>query len=77
MTAQGRNVLRDALALAPSERAVLVEEILSSFDHAATVEIDAAWAKEAEARIDAYDRGEMGSISVREAFEGLERRDRQ
>jgi len=29
--------------------------------------IDAAWAEEAEARIDAYDRGELKSISLEES----------
>jgi putative addiction module component (TIGR02574 family) len=50
-------ILEDALALPPTERAALVEEILSSFDFPSRHEVDALWASEVEDRIDAYDRG--------------------
>jgi putative addiction module component (TIGR02574 family) len=59
MTDQSRKVLADALGLPPIERAALVEELLSSFDFPARREIDALWAREAEDRIDAYERGEL------------------
>jgi len=56
MSPRSKEVLADALNLSPVERAELVEEILSSFDFPARREIDALWAREAEDRLDAYDR---------------------
>ncbi len=59
MTPQGQRVLRDALDLTPIDRAELIEQVLASFDRLARHDIDAAWAQEAEDRIDAYERGEI------------------
>jgi putative addiction module component (TIGR02574 family) len=73
MTPQSEQVLRDALALTPSERAELVEQILASFEFPARKDIDAAWAREAEARIDAYERGEIKSAPAEEVFKGIDR----
>lgn len=56
-----------ALALPPVERAGLIEDLLASFDESARTRIDAAWAKEAEARLDAYERGELTTISHEES----------
>ena len=53
MTPTAEIVLAEALTLSPSERAELVEELLSSFDFPARHEIDVAWASEVEERIDA------------------------
>ena len=38
-------------------------------------EIDAAWAKEAESRIDAYDAGMIEDVPVSKVFEEIERKD--
>jgi hypothetical protein len=46
---------------------------MSSFDSAARDGIDALWAREAEDRIDAYERGEMSSSSAQEVFERIDR----
>ena len=73
MTAQGKKILADALALPPTERASLVEEILSSFDFPSRQEVDQLWANEVEDRIDAYDRGEMPSHSAEEVFDRIDR----
>ena len=61
MTQKARDVLNQALSLSPLERAEIVEELLASFDRPERKEIDAAWAKEAEDRLNAYDRGEIGA----------------
>ncbi len=61
MTPQSEQVLREALGLPPIDRTELVEQILASFEFPAREDIDAAWAQEAEDRIDAYERGEIGS----------------
>jgi putative addiction module component (TIGR02574 family) len=73
MTEQSRKVLSDALALPPIERAELVEQLLTSFDFPARADVDAAWAAEAEQRIDAYDRGEMSASPADEVFDRLNR----
>lgn len=76
VTTQGKKVLADALALPPTERASLVEEILSSFDFPSCDEVDVLWAREAEDRIDAYERGEMRSIPAQEVFDRIDRQQR-
>lgn len=73
MIAQSKKVLADALALPLTERALLVEEILSSFDSPSRQEVDALWAKEVEDRINAYERGEMRSIAAQEVFDRIDR----
>ena len=73
MTAESKKVLDGALALPPAERALIVEEILSSFDFPSRQEVDALWAREAEDRIDAYDRGEMRSSPAQEVFDRIDR----
>ena len=55
----GEQILNQALELPPVERAELVEQLLSSFEFPSRSRIDSLWAKEAEDRIDAYDRGEI------------------
>jgi putative addiction module component (TIGR02574 family) len=66
-----RDILTQALQLPPVERAELVEEILASFEFPDRQQIDAAWADEAEARIDAYDRGEVEGFPAQETFRRL------
>jgi len=73
MKAQTNQVLKNAIDLPPVERAELVEKILSSFDCPSRQEIDALWMKEAEERIDAYDRGEITATSASEVFEKIDR----
>ena len=73
MTPQSEQVLRDALALTPTERAELVEQILASFEFPARKAIDAAWAREAEARIDAYERGEIKTVPADDVFNEIDR----
>ena len=73
MTVQTQQVLEKAIHLPPVERAELVEQILSSFDHPSRDKIDALWAKEAEDRIDAYDQGKIKAISASQVFERINR----
>ena len=40
------------------------------------VDIDAAWAKEAEERIDAFERGDIGSTPAEEVFKDIDQQDR-
>ena len=73
MTTQSEQVLHEALDLPPVERAELVEQILASFNFPARKEIDDLWAKEAEDRIDAYERGEIGAVPIKQVFEKIDR----
>lgn len=61
--ASREQILKEVLALPVGERAEIVEALLSSLDepdHA----IDELWGKEAEARLDAYERGELKAIPL-------------
>lgn len=73
MMPQSKQILREALGLPPTDRAELVEQILASFEFPARQDIDAAWSKEAEDRIDAYERGEIGSLSANKSFKVINR----
>jgi len=73
MPKQAKHILADALELPPSERAELVENLLSSFEFQSRKAIDALWAEEAEDRINAYERGEMPGIPAKDVFTDLEK----
>jgi putative addiction module component (TIGR02574 family) len=62
--------------LPPVERAELVERILASFEFSAREDIDAAWTREVEDRIDAFERGEIRSSATSEVFREIDRRAR-
>jgi len=74
MSEQEKHILAEALKLPPMERAELVEQLLSSFEFPSRKKIDALWAKEAESRIDAFERREITSIPAKEVFEKIEKR---
>jgi len=57
------NVFKEALTLKPSEKAQLIDKLISTLDKS-DKEIDELWAKEAENRIDAYDQGKIKAISL-------------
>lgn len=61
-------ILKDALNLRPAEKADLIDKLLSSLDNP-DKEIDALWAKEAEARIEAYDQGKIKALTLKEVLE--------
>ena len=68
MTVQTQQVLEKAVHLPPVERAELVEQLLSSFDFPSRETLDELWAKEAEDRIDAYERGEIKKTPASQIF---------
>ena len=74
MIRQTAKVAKVALALPPRSRAKLAEQLLQSLDAPNQKELDSLWADEAEARVVAYNRGEMKAISVREVFRKLRTR---
>ena len=61
-------ILKDALNLRPAEKAELIDKLLSSLDKP-DKEIDTLWAKEAEARIEAYDQGKIKALTLKEVLE--------
>ena len=62
------DILKEAITLPPSERALLIDKLLDSLDEQDN-EIVALWAMEAESRIDAYNRGDIKSISIEKILE--------
>jgi putative addiction module component (TIGR02574 family) len=50
-------ILRDALALSPGERAMLADDLLQSLDSPNQTQIVDAWAEEAERRMREIDEG--------------------
>jgi putative addiction module component (TIGR02574 family) len=76
MTPQSQQVLREALDLPPIDRAELVEHILASFEFPARQDIDAAWAREAEDRLDALEQGKIGVSPASEVFREIDQQAR-
>lgn len=66
--ANPKEIIKEALSLKPVEKAELVDRLLSSLDKSDR-EIDELWAKEAESRIDAYEKGKLRAISLEKILE--------
>ena len=66
-----RQVLTDALALPPIERAELIEELFFSFDQSHRKRLDQLWAAEAESRINAFEHGDFAAIPADDVFAEL------
>ncbi len=73
MSANGEQILKQALALSPEDRAEVVDRLLASFQTPPDPLLDELWAREAEDRLDAYDRGELGALPAEEVFARIER----
>ena len=56
------------------ERAKLIDELFHSFDKSHDERIDALWAIESEARIDAFEAGQMSADSAEDVFERISKR---
>ena len=54
-------VINQALELSAHERAIIAEQLLFSLDRPDT-EVDKIWAREAEARLDALERGKISTV---------------
>ena len=75
MVHETTKMLKEAKKLPPIERAELIEGLLDSFNLKRRKEVDAAWSKEAESRIDAYDLGLIKAMPISKVFEEIERKD--
>lgn len=70
MALPSEQLFEEALALPMNKRAELAERLLSSIDP--SDQIDKLWAIEVEARIDAYDNGELNAIPAADVFNKIE-----
>ena len=64
---------QEARKLAPAERAALIDELMVSLDRP-DAKIDELWAKEAEDRLAAFERGEMATHDVSDVVAKLRTR---
>jgi len=62
------NILKETLTLRPSEKAQLIDRLISTLDKP-DKEIDELWAKEADDRIDAYDQGKLKAVSLEKVLQ--------
>ena len=74
MTEAAQHLLREAIRLSPVEKAELIEELFRSFDPAGDRRVDAAWAGEAESRIDGYEAGKIPADSADAALQRINRK---
>ena len=63
MASPTETLLKEALALEPTERAALVSELLSSLDPP-DARVDELWVRESLDRLAAYDTGQMKAMPV-------------
>lgn len=61
-------VEEQARKLAPEDRARLAEALLESLQSAPLAELQAAWGREIEERVAAYERGESEAFSAEDVF---------
>ncbi len=71
---QHDEILQAALSLPETERAMIADRLLLSLDATAQREIDALWAQEAEARIEAYEAGDIGAVPGDQVFAAIRAR---
>ncbi|HTR00657.1 MAG TPA: addiction module protein [Candidatus Acidoferrum sp.] len=67
MSVTAKKVIDEALGLSAQERVLVVEQLLISLA-TPNPELDKLWAQEAEARLDAYHRGELKALSLQEVL---------
>ena len=74
MTQAAKAILKRALALDPVNRAELIEALFRSFDRRHQARNDAAWANEAESRLDAYAAGKVSADKSEAVFARIGKR---
>jgi putative addiction module component (TIGR02574 family) len=67
MTNASEIIANQALQLSSLERAEVVEILLVSLDQPDSA-IDKLWANEADARVEAYENGDLEAVSAKEVF---------
>ncbi|MGO9016960.1 MAG: addiction module protein [Syntrophobacteraceae bacterium] len=76
MSSKGTQVHKEALSLPPAERAEIAERLLSSPNPPSQEAMDELWGKEAEDRLDAFDRGDIKAIFAKHVFEQVDKKPR-
>ncbi len=61
-------LVEQARTLAPEDRSRLVDLLLESLHESPLAEVEAAWTKEIERRVAAYERGEVQTYAAEEVF---------
>ena len=67
MSVSAKKVLDQALELSVQDRTLVVEQLLMSLA-VPNQELGAVWAAECEARLDAYQRGDIKALSLQEVL---------
>lgn len=67
MSEASKILIDQALELTAAERAIVAEQILLSLDQP-DAEIDAIWVAETEARLDAYEKGQLESVPANDVL---------
>ena len=73
MTESVNTILNQVLELTAAERSAVAEKLLFSLDTPDST-IDSLWAKEADARAEAFDRGDIDSSLAEEVFKKYHKR---
>jgi len=60
-------ILKEISALSPKEKAQIIDALIKSLNEP-DEDIDRLWEQESESRIDAYEKGQLKSVSVNEVF---------
>ena len=68
MAEQLSELEQQARALSPDDRARLAEVLLESLQGPPLSEVEAAWSREIEERVAAYDRGEVQAYPAEDVF---------
>ncbi len=72
MLAESKEIFNKAVSLPPFERIEIIENLFFSLDSEKDRNrIDKLWANEAEDRIDAFENGEIKSISSSDVFDKI------
>jgi len=74
MSANFDDLIKDALSLPPGARAMLADHLLESLDWDNQKEIDAAWAEEAERRMQEIRDGKVKTIDGEQVMRELRAR---
>jgi putative addiction module component (TIGR02574 family) len=74
MAANFDDIIKDALSLPPGVRAMLADHLLESLDWEKQDEVDAAWAEEAERRMQEIRDGKVQTIDGEEVMRELRAR---
>jgi putative addiction module component (TIGR02574 family) len=76
MTIEPEAVFSAALSLPRNSRATLADLLWDSLEETDSEEVSEAWLREAERRMDAFDKGPTKSIPGEEVFRALRERKR-